>query len=189
MKLLEVAVALHGHLAPGLALGIRMGSIGLEKLEMKRGSKKLIGISETARCLGDGMQVSTGCTLGHGNAIVENYGKLALTLGRVDTMRGVRVALGKDAYKLSPFMKKWMMREGKLTRAEEEELSNQLLELDEKYFDIDDVKLRVGQDFENSSIVRCEKCSDLVPRDLTVAKDGSTFCRMCAGEGYCVTLR
>ncbi len=188
MNLPELAAALHGHLAPGLALGIRMGSVALEKLNTKRGSKKLIGVSETARCLGDGMQVAAGCTLGHGNAIVENYGKLALTLGRSDTMRGVRVALGKDAHKLSPVMKKWMMREGKLTRAEEAELSSQLLELDESYFDITDVELRIGQDFENSSIVKCEKCSDLVPQGLTVSKDGSTLCKMCAGEGYCRVL-
>ncbi|MEE8401341.1 MAG: FmdE family protein [Candidatus Hydrothermarchaeaceae archaeon] len=183
-ELLKLAVALHGHLAPGLALGIRMGTIGLKKLDTKKGSKKLIGISETGRCLGDGMQVSTGCTLGHGSAMVKHYGKLALTLGRVDSMRGVRIALKNDAYKISPVLKKWMMRGGKLSRDEEKELGGILLNLDEKHLDIKDVELMLGQNFENSPIVKCKKCEDLIPMALSVEKDGDIICEMCAGEGY-----
>lgn len=68
----------------------------------------LIGISETSRCLADAMQAATGCTLGHGNAFVEN------------------------ATEFSELMSKWMMRLGKLNPKEEEELSIQLLNLDEK---------------------------------------------------------
>jgi|Deesub1362B_J571_1020462.scaffolds.fasta_scaffold00565_19 formylmethanofuran dehydrogenase subunit E len=183
-EVVELAEKLHGHLAPGIALGIRMATLALQKLNTKRGSKKLIAISETARCLADGMQAATGATLGHGNAFIENYGKLALTVGRVDTMQGYRVALRRDAWKHSALMKKWMLREGRLTREEEKELARALLELSEEYLEIIPVKIELTSLFENSSIVRCSRCGELVPESLSVGENGTRVCRSCAGVGY-----
>ncbi|MBI5253696.1 MAG: hypothetical protein HY930_04775 [Euryarchaeota archaeon] len=177
---IKLAVKLHGHLAPGVALGIRMSSIALAKLGANRGSRKLVAISETHRCLADAMQAATGCTLGHGNAFVHDYGKLAITLGMADTKEGVRVALKKDAHAYSPLTKKWMMREGKLTHSEEEELGKLLLRLEEKYFDIKEVKLNINAKFDSSEIVLCSRCIDLVPKDSIV----SGLCKRCAGKSY-----
>jgi formylmethanofuran dehydrogenase subunit E len=183
-EVVELAEKLHGHLAPGIALGIRMATLALQKLNTKRGSKKLIAISETARCLADGMQAATGATLGHGNAFIENYGKLALTVGRVDTMEGYRVALRRDAWKHSALMKKWMLREGRLTREEEKELARALLELGEEYLEVTPVKIELTSLFENSSIVRCSRCGELVPESLSVGENSTRVCRSCAGVGY-----
>ncbi|HIH44988.1 MAG TPA: formylmethanofuran dehydrogenase, partial [Candidatus Methanoperedenaceae archaeon] len=55
-RTVELAIGLHGHLASGVALGLRMSEIALERLKAKKGDKTLIGISETARCLADAMQ-------------------------------------------------------------------------------------------------------------------------------------
>jgi formylmethanofuran dehydrogenase subunit E len=71
-KIVNLAIDLHGHLAPGIALGLRMSELALSRLNTKKGDKYLIGISETARCLADAMQAATGCTLGHGSAFVED---------------------------------------------------------------------------------------------------------------------
>jgi formylmethanofuran dehydrogenase subunit E len=180
----ELAEKLHGHLAPGIALGVRMARIALRRLRTRRGSKKLIAISETARCLADGMQAATGATLGHGNALVENYGKLALTVGRVDTGRGYRVALRRDAWRHSPLLKKWMMREGKLTRDEERQLASVLLGLGEEFLEVTPVKIELSSFFENSSIVRCPRCDEHVPEALVVSENGTRVCRSCAGVGY-----
>lgn len=179
-KIVELAIGLHGHLAPGIALGIRMSEIALDKINANKLQKHLIGICETSRCLADAMQVVTGCTLGHGNAFVEDYGKLALTLANSLTNEGVRVALAEDAYKFSDLMDKWMMRKGRLTHKEEDELGMQLLEMDEKYFNIQRVKINLKPKFESSDIVKCAECGDLIPIGLT--KEG--VCKVCTGEGY-----
>ncbi|WP_456474447.1 FmdE family protein [Candidatus Pyrohabitans sp.] len=183
-EVVELAEKLHGHLAPGIALGVRMATLALQKLKTRRGSKKLIAISETARCLADGMQAATGATLGHGNAFVENYGKLALTVGRVDTMQGYRIALRRNAWRHSALMKKWMLREGKLTRDEEHKLARSLLSLSEEYLEIIPVKIELPGLFENSSIVRCSACGELVPEALVIGENGAKLCRSCAGVGY-----
>jgi formylmethanofuran dehydrogenase subunit E len=113
-NIVKLAIDLHGHLAPGIALGLRMSEIALIRLGVEKGNKYLVGISETARCLADAMQAATGCTLGHGNAFVEDYGKLALTIGDMRTGRGVRVALREDANEFTPLIKKAPYR-GNLT--------------------------------------------------------------------------
>src|SRR3972149_7333874 len=183
-KIIDRAVGLHGHQAPGIALGLRMSERALSRLNTKKGDKHLIGISETARCLADAMQAATGCTLGHGNAFVEDYGKLAITIEDARTGRGVRVALKEDANKLSLLMKKWMMRLGKLTHEEEEELGMQLLNIDEKYLFIQDVEVNKNQNFEKSAISICSKCRESIPLGLAVLKENKVYCKACNGQGY-----
>ncbi len=183
-KIIKLATDLHGHLAPGIALGLRMSELALMKLGISRGNKHLIAISETARCLADAMQAATGCTLGHGNAFVENYGKLAITIGEVKTNKGMRVALKENGNEYSPLMNEWMMRLGKLTHGEEDELGIQLLDMDEKYFLIQNVEINRNQNFHSSDIVRCQSCSEPIPRDLAVIKENILYCKACSGEAY-----
>ena len=180
---LELAIMLHGHIAPGLALGVRMSRVAMERLGIIKGTRKYVGIAETSRCLADAMQATTGCTMGHANAIIQDYGKLALTLARVDTKEGVRVALKKNAHEHSALMKKWMLREGKLSRDEEKELGMELLKLNEEYLDIIDVTINFESTFDNSKIVKCEKCDELIPIGITVMKD-KILCKACAGKAY-----
>ncbi len=188
-KIVNLAIDLHGHLAPGIALGIRMSEIALFRMNTKKGDKYLIGISETARCLADAMQAATGCTLGHGSAFVEDYGKLALTIGDTRTKKGVRVALKDDANKHSTLMNKWMMRLGKLSHEEEEELGMQLLDMDENNFLIQDVEINRGQNFEKSGIVTCKECGELIPESLTERKGPEIYCKPCRGTAYYKLLK
>ncbi len=183
-KIVNLAIDLHGHLAPGIALGLRMSERALSRLNAKKGDKYLIGISETTRCISDAMQAATGCTLGHGNACVEDYGKLAITIGDTRTKKGVRVALKGDAWRFSALMNKWMMRFGKLSHQEEDELGMELLEMDEGYFLIQNVEIKKNQNFEKSDIVRCSKCNDLVPQSLIIMGDKGDYCKACDGQAY-----
>lgn len=187
-KTIELAAALHGHLAPGIALGLRMSELALLHLNTKKGDKHLIGISETARCLADAVQTATGCTPGHGNAYVEDYGKLAITIGDARTKKGVRVALRDNAGNFSALMNKWMMRLGKLSHEEENELSKWLLDLDEQYFLIQDIIIERSQNFDNSAIARCSTCGEYIPENLVEKKDDGVYCKACGGNRYYMVL-
>ncbi|NJD75699.1 MAG: hypothetical protein FIB08_01200 [Candidatus Methanoperedens sp.] len=183
-KIVSLAIDLHGHLAPGIALGLRMSEVALSRMNTKKGDKHLIGISETARCLADAMQAATGCTLGHGNACVEDYGKLALIIGDVRTKKGVRVALKEDANNHSSLMNKWMMRLGKLSHEEEKELGMQLLEIDENFFLVQDVEINRDQNFEKSGIVTCRECGEFIPESLSERMGKEVYCKACRGTAY-----
>lgn len=178
-EIVELATRLHGHLAPGIALGLRMCEIALERAGFVRGNKHLIGICETQRCLADAMQAATGCTLGHGSAFVEDYGKLALSIADSRTGLGVRVSLQEKAHQASSLFEKWMMWLGKLSKREEE-LGRELLCLEEQWFKVEEIQVNRSQRFESSRIISCWDCGDAVPESLSV--DGR--CRVCAGEAY-----
>lgn len=69
--LLNAGVDFHGHLGPYLVLGLRMGMIAVHMLKPK-GLHELSAtvwtrLSPPQSCLLDGVQVSSGCTLGKGN--------------------------------------------------------------------------------------------------------------------------
>lgn len=69
--LLRAGVGFHGHLGPYLAVGLRMGMTAVQMLKPK-GLHELSATvwtrtSPPQSCILDGIQVSSGCTLGKGN--------------------------------------------------------------------------------------------------------------------------
>lgn len=70
-ELIEKGIAFHGHLGPFLVVGIKMGIIALKELNSSGYSDMSVlvetGTTPPISCLTDGIQVSTGCTLGKGN--------------------------------------------------------------------------------------------------------------------------
>lgn len=76
--LIEHGTEFHGHLGPFLVLGIRMGLLALKDLGSS-GHKDVearvkTGTTPPISCLVDGIQISTGCTMGKGNIVTENLG-------------------------------------------------------------------------------------------------------------------
>jgi formylmethanofuran dehydrogenase subunit E len=67
----------HGHLGPYLVIGYRMGKIANDILSKDPFSKDVIvdtGTKPPMSCIIDGIQFSSGCTLGKGNISVKNKG-------------------------------------------------------------------------------------------------------------------
>lgn len=67
---IKKAEEFHGHLGPFLVIGVRMGLIGVKKLEVKENSEKLritamLKYQVPFSCVVDGIQVATKCTLGN----------------------------------------------------------------------------------------------------------------------------
>ena len=71
--MIERGKEFHGHLGPFLVLGIRMGLSALKHLGSTGysdiHSEVRSGSSPPMSCLADGVQISTGCTLGKGNIV------------------------------------------------------------------------------------------------------------------------
>jgi len=81
----------HGHMCPGLAMGIRAAEIALEHIGPHAGDEEVVAIVETDMCGVDGIQVLTGCTFGKGNLIHRDYGKNAYTFCRRSDGKAIRV--------------------------------------------------------------------------------------------------
>ncbi|MEM2321264.1 MAG: FmdE family protein [Candidatus Bathyarchaeia archaeon] len=180
--IVKLAEALHGHLSPGVALGIQIGQIGLKRLGLSRGDRRIFAVVETSMCLADGVQVSTGCTAGHSSLRVEDFGKLAACIARSDTKEGVRLSLKCDS--LPQIVRDWVLRRRKFSHEEEEKVSREILHLDETFFHVERVSVEPFSTFETAAIVKCDLCGEWVVETKTVRVDGRNICKTCGGERY-----
>jgi len=79
---LNRAEEFHGHLGPFLALGVRIGLIGVRKLGAKGNKEKLrvtamLKDSVPFSCVVDGIQVATKCTIGNKKLRLKNFSGIA----------------------------------------------------------------------------------------------------------------
>ena len=99
--LIEKAAEFHGHLGSFLAIGVRMGLIGMERIGEPRWGMMRITVSLPMRvpfsCVVDGLQFSTKCTIGNQKLSLKNSTKIQATFDRRDDGR-IIVLLNKSTF-------------------------------------------------------------------------------------------
>ena len=95
-KLVKKAEEFHGHLGPFLTLGIRMGQIGLRELGLAKSENSLrihLMVQPTVpySCVIDGLQISTGCTIGNRGLILKNAKRIEAEFKNLNTDKTVTV--------------------------------------------------------------------------------------------------
>lgn len=87
----------HGHMCPGLAIGMRVAEIALREIGPHSADEEVVAIVETDMCGVDAIQYLTGCTFGKGNLIHLDYGKNAFTFIRRSDGKAVRIVVRPNA--------------------------------------------------------------------------------------------
>jgi len=92
MAPLELAIQFHGHICPGLLMGVRVAEFAQNHLGLSQNyDEELLGVVENNSCGVDAIQAILGCTFGKGNLIFKDYGKSVYTIARCDTKQAVRI--------------------------------------------------------------------------------------------------
>jgi formylmethanofuran dehydrogenase subunit E len=81
-KTIDELQRFHGHMCPGLAIGIRASELALEEIGPHSKDEEIVAVVETDMCGVDAIQFLTGCTFGKGNLIHRDYGKNAFSFYR-----------------------------------------------------------------------------------------------------------
>jgi formylmethanofuran dehydrogenase subunit E len=134
-ELLKKVTDFHGHLCPGLAIGIRAAEIALREVGPHARDEEVVAVVETDMCGVDAIQYLTGCTYGKGNLIHRDYGKNAFSFYRRSDGKGVRIVtvpqvLGPSDPEREQLLAR--MREGTLSPAEERRFAEMQKALSEK---------------------------------------------------------
>jgi len=95
---IDRVVEFHGHMCPGLAMGIRASEIALREIGPHSTDEEVVAIVETDMCGVDAIQFLTGCTFGKGNLIHQDHGKNAYTFVRRSDGRAVRVSTRPEGW-------------------------------------------------------------------------------------------
>ena len=93
---IEATIVFHGHWCPGVSIGIRAAESALRRFP-EAADMDLVAVVETDMCGVDAIQFLTGCTLGKGNLIHRDYGKMAFSFFHRPSAEGFRVLLRRDA--------------------------------------------------------------------------------------------
>ena len=99
---LERVVDFHGHMCPGLAMGVQAAQIALREIGPHAKDEEVVAVVETDMCGVDAIQFLTGCTFGKGNLIHRDWGKNAYTFHRRSDGRAVRIVGRPDAWQRDP---------------------------------------------------------------------------------------
>lgn len=181
--LLESSSSRHTHLCPRQVLGVRIGQAGAATLGMDipRKDKRMLVILETDGCFADGVEVATGCTVGHRTLRVEDYGKIAATFIEVKTGRAFRLAPSLDvrerAWRYAPDERRHYFAQLEGYRR---------MPIDE-LFTVQEVALtRPIQEIVSRPGVRvsCDVCGEEIINEREIYQHHRTLCRGCATHAY-----
>ena len=100
---LKSAEKFHGHLGPWLVLGLLIGEYGLKKIKAQKYFGLEIKVSGLGKkphsCLVDGLQLSTGCTLGKGNIHLNGAKKIKIVFINRTNQKSISLSLKKGLLK------------------------------------------------------------------------------------------
>ncbi len=89
-ELVDRAVSFHGHLCPGLSIGIRAAAWAIQNFGTAA-DEEIVAVTETDMCAVDAIQALAGCTFGKGNLIYRARGKVAFSFFRRSDGKSARL--------------------------------------------------------------------------------------------------
>lgn len=160
-------VEFHGHECPGLAIGFRACEIAMQKMNLKFSSdEEIVCITENDACGVDAVQVITGCTLGKGNLIYKDTGKMAFSFFNRKNNDSIRVLLKPSSKDM--------------TRKERQK---HILEAPvEEVFDVKKPQFEVPEHARLFNTVICDKCGEGAREDKIRLCNNQKLCIDCFKE-------
>lgn len=181
--LLELSASRHTHLCPRQVIGVRLGLAGAAalKIEVHQKKKRLFTIVESDGCFADGVEVATGCTVGHRTLRLEDYGKIAATFIDTKLDRAVRVApqldIRQKALDYAPHQKKHYFAQLD---------GYQVIPIEELFF-IEEVQLTtpITEIISRAGVrVNCDICGEEIINEREICNDNQMLCKACYGIAY-----
>lgn len=186
---IDATIAFHGHSCPGLAIGTRAAELALARLDNPANSQ-IVAVVETDMCGVDAIQFLTGATIGKGNLIHRDYGKMAFSFFHRATGTGFRAVLNPEIrggmdVEMAELMKK--STAGTATEAETArmaELRSMLLHRFmnlplEEMFQITAVDKGMPTGPRILQSLTCEHCGEKTMESRTRRFAGATLCIPC----------
>ncbi len=157
----------HGHECPGLAIGFRASEIAIERMGLKFSKdEELVCVTENDACGVDAVQVITGCTLGKGNLIYKDTGKMAFSFFDRKSNNSIRLVLNQFKDEMS-----------------REERKKYILNAPvEDVFGIKKPNFDVPKHARLFNTVICEKCGEAVPEHKVRLSNGKKLCLDCFND-------
>ncbi|KZL92681.1 FmdE family protein [Clostridium magnum] len=166
-ELWKKCVEFHGHECPGLAIGFKASEAAREKMGLSFSKDEEVAcVTENDACGVDAVQVITGCSMGKGNLIYKDAGKMAFTFFSRKSGEALRIVL-----------KPWN-RSGDRQKDMEYMLDAPYEEL----FDFKKPNFTVPENARLFNSIACESCGESTAECKIRIMDGKNVCGDCFKE-------
>lgn len=168
-ELMKKATMFHGHICPGIAIGVLAAKYALEHGFEHSPDEELVAVVETNDCSVDALQALMGTTYGKGNLIHKDYGKSNYNFYSRKNQKGVRLALKKN-----------ILNEKKLSR--DEKIQKLLILEPENVFEIRTIEYDPPMMAQIEESVPCNICGELTMDSRMMNYQGKIMCIPCYKE-------
>jgi formylmethanofuran dehydrogenase subunit E len=188
---LSKASRFHGHICPGLAIGISASMDFLEK-RVRSVDEEIVAIVENDACGIDAIQSLLGCTFGKGNLIFRDHGKSVFTFLDRNTRKGLRYSFkglpksDDDESAMELFTK---VRSGEATEDEKENFERlwiqravMILKTGDALFTITQSDEEIPEKARIFESFSCSGCGEKTGFHRAVKVDGEMLCIPCSRE-------
>jgi formylmethanofuran dehydrogenase subunit E len=165
-KLMEKAVRFHGHICPGLTIGVLASKYILEHGFDYSPNEELVAVVENDNCSVDALQAILGTTYGKGNLVHKDYGKMNYYFYDRRIKKGIRLAL-----------KSLEFENKKLNRDEKIQLL--LNSKPEEIFNIYEIEFNPPELAVVEQSISCEVCGEPTMSSRIMMYNGSEMCIPC----------
>jgi len=189
---LDRVVDFHGHMCPGLAMGIQAAQIAVTEFGPDDTDDEVVAVVETDMCAVDAIQFMIGCTLGRGNLIHRDYGKNAYTFYGRRSGRAVRVCARAGAWRGDPEHAQLFAKvvAGEASVDEEARLwelhhheSDRILEMDPvEIFDVSETHSPAPPKAQIHPSAPCAECGEETQEPKLSEVGGRRLCTQCLGR-------
>lgn len=164
-ELWEKAIAFHGHVCGGIALGVRASMEAIDRLNIRFSKdEELVCVTENDACGVDAIQAILGCTMGKGNLIYYGTGKMAFNFYNRSTGESFRL-MAKPKQAGGPKGQEYI----------DYVLNGPL----EEIFDVMPTRYELPEPAQSLNNVTCEVCGEAAPETKMRIQNGKHVCLEC----------
>jgi formylmethanofuran dehydrogenase subunit E len=187
--IIDRAVAYHGSLCPGLAVGIQAARLALREVGRAGEENRVVAVAETDICAVDAIQALVGTTMGNRNLVIHDWGKNAFTFFRASDGKSVRIA-GRPAWASDYQALRMRVQSGRAApeevarfrQANAAEVERILAMAPEELYEVQEVHASPPATSEVDGWTTCAACGEVVMETRARARRGQTLCVPCFEE-------
>jgi len=179
----------HGHMCPGVAIGVQAAKVALAELGRNTDANEVLAIVETSMCAVDGIQYLMGCTFGRGSLNNLDYGKNAYSFLRTSDGKSLRLTAKEGAWQRSPEHEELLAksRAGLATDADKKRywelqrlVSQEILaRLPESIFHVKRERITFNTSPVDMHYRKCSSCGEMANVSRLAGPQGSELCVPC----------
>ena len=180
----------HGHMCPGVAIGIQAARLALAELGRSSDSNDVVAVVETNMCAVDGIQYLLGCTFGRGSLIHLDHGKNAYSFVRTGDGKSLRLTVREGAWQRDAEHEELLSktRSGQATELErvrywelQREVSTKILEMTpDRTFQISYQPISLSRPQRDMHYRRCTKCGEMTNVSRLTGAHEAELCLPCS---------